>query len=621
MMGASLSAVTALIASHPILAYVSVFLLALSECIPIVGVVVPGSAAILAISALTPTGAVRLWPLLVAATAGAIVGDGLSFWVGHSYRREILETWPFNRYPEVITRSHAFIDRHGDKSIFLARFTPGVRAFIPLLAGMLGMSARRFYAANVLSALAWAPSNVLPGVIVGELLDLLGAAAKPLGILLVLLIILAWIILHALRFTLRRGAPSLLALMERLRSWASGRDSRLRRAVFNLLDPSRTDAGGLAVLALMLVGAAWLFLGVLKNVAGGDPLGSLDELIYHALQNLRTPPADAAMVVFTELGDSAVVVVVTGMVFLWLAGKRAWRTALYWLTAIAGASALNTAIKVALHRPRPGEPLYEGWSAFSFPSGHSTVNLVLYGFLAFLIGRELRSAWRLPVALGAALLVLLIAFSRLYLGAHWLSDVIGGLAFGTAWLTALCLFYLHKRPERVGPAGLIAVVVTALAVAGTINFARFHALDIERYAVKATTPTIAAADWWSAEWRRLPAYRIDLTGETEEPLTIQCAGDLDGLRENSASQGLAHAGALDAAQFPRLAYPDCRSRQSSRRSPSRQWGAAQPHSRSARNSATEQLPLRAPDVARRTRVDQWEPSACLGRFGSRGAVR
>ena len=54
--------------------------------IPIVGVVVPGSAAILAISALTPTGVVRLWPLLVAATAGAIVGDGLSFRIGHSHR-------------------------------------------------------------------------------------------------------------------------------------------------------------------------------------------------------------------------------------------------------------------------------------------------------------------------------------------------------------------------------------------------------------------------------------------------------------------------------------------------------------------------------------------------------
>ena len=132
----------------------------------------------------------------------------------------------------------------------------------------------------------------------------------------------------------------------------------MKRAVFVLLDPSRPDAGGLALLALVLVGAAWLFLGILENVASGDPLVVLDASIYHALQNLRTPPGDAAMIVFTELGDTAVVIVVTGIVFLWFAGKRAWRTAFYWLAAIAGASTLNTAIKVALHRPRPGEQLY-----------------------------------------------------------------------------------------------------------------------------------------------------------------------------------------------------------------------------------------------------------------------
>ena len=70
--------------------------------------------------------------------------------------------------------------------------------------------------------------------------------------------------------------------------------------------------------------------------------------------------------------------------------------------AIVGATLLNTAIKVALHRPRPGNPLYEGWSAFSFPSGHSTVNVVLYGFLALLIVQGITHRARLPVILGAA---------------------------------------------------------------------------------------------------------------------------------------------------------------------------------------------------------------------------
>src|SRR5262249_13943541 len=149
-----------------------------------------------------------------------------------------------------------------------------------------------------------------------------------------------------------------------------------------------------------------------------------------------------------------------------------------------GASALNSAIKGALHRARPGELSYAGWSEFSFPSGHSTTNLVLYGFLAFLVARELPPGRRVPLVLAIAGFVLLIAFSRLYLGAHWLSDVIGGLAFGTAWLTALGLSYLRRRPEVVGPAGLLTIGCAALAIVGGLNIARHHAADVERYAVK-----------------------------------------------------------------------------------------------------------------------------------------
>jgi undecaprenyl-diphosphatase len=96
-MMAFFSAVTGFIALHPHFAYAAVCLLALSESIPIVGAAVPGSAVILAISALVPSGAVKLWPLLIAAMVGAIIGDGLSFWLGHRYHREILGSWSLNR--------------------------------------------------------------------------------------------------------------------------------------------------------------------------------------------------------------------------------------------------------------------------------------------------------------------------------------------------------------------------------------------------------------------------------------------------------------------------------------------------------------------------------------------
>lgn len=531
------SAVIGYIDSHPHLAYAAIFLLALSESVPVIGAVVPGTAIIVGLAAFVPSGTLRLWPMLIAAFLGAIVGDGLSFWLGHRYHREILLRWPLSRYPELIARSEAFFVRHGGKSVFLARFTPGVRAFIPLVAGMLRMPARQFYYANILSALVWAPSHILPGVFVGAYLSVAGAAAGRLAVLLVAVILVLWVTVWVVRHTVRRGVPVLLAKLERLRAWADTGDTWAMRQVRSLLDPAQKETKILAGLALLLVAAAWTFFGILEDVVSGDPLVRTDAAVYRILQDLRTPFGDSLMVGFTELGDTTVVVAIAVVVFLWLAWQRAWRTAAYWVAAIGGAAAINTGIKVALHRARPNESLYSGWSDFSFPSGHSTENAVLYGFLAFLIARRVRPAWGLPVALAAAILVALIAFSRLYLGAHWFSDVAGGLAFATAWLALLCIAYLHHQPTERGAGGLMVVACAGLVVAGGANVYRRHAADMVRYAVQYEAPSILASDWWARDWQQLPAQRIDLAGETEEPLTFQWAGSLERLESDLAQKG------------------------------------------------------------------------------------
>src|SRR6202022_653597 len=84
-----------------------------SEAIPVIGTVVPGSTLSVGISALATAAVVSPWLLLVAATGGAIAGDGLSFWLGQRYHQEILLGWPLNRYPQFIGRSEAFINRYG----------------------------------------------------------------------------------------------------------------------------------------------------------------------------------------------------------------------------------------------------------------------------------------------------------------------------------------------------------------------------------------------------------------------------------------------------------------------------------------------------------------------------
>jgi membrane protein DedA with SNARE-associated domain len=179
------------VGAHPQLSFLAVFLLALSEAVPVVGTVVPGSTLILAISALATTAGVTPWALLIAAVAGAIVGDGFSFWLGHNYRREILRGWPLNRFPWLVEHSSQLIRKYGIASVFLARFTAVVRAFVPLLAGILKMSTGHFYAANILSALVWAPMHVFPGVLVG-LAIAFGAHSPALSLAALGVLVLGW---------------------------------------------------------------------------------------------------------------------------------------------------------------------------------------------------------------------------------------------------------------------------------------------------------------------------------------------------------------------------------------------------------------------------------------------
>jgi membrane-associated protein len=155
----------AFVAAHAWLAYLTLFLAALLEAVPVLGSVVPGSTIILALSALVPGGELTLQWVLLAAALGAILGDGSAFWLGHRRQREILSTWPLTNYPRVIEESETFFHRFGTWAVFFARFVPPIRAFVPVTAGALGMRPSRFYAVNIPAILVWAPAHVLPGVL------------------------------------------------------------------------------------------------------------------------------------------------------------------------------------------------------------------------------------------------------------------------------------------------------------------------------------------------------------------------------------------------------------------------------------------------------------------------
>jgi membrane-associated protein len=171
----------AFVSANAWLAYLTLFLAALLEAVPVVGSVIPGSTVILALSALVPNGELKLQWVLLAAIAGALAGDGSAFWAGHRSQREILSTWPLTNYPRVVAQSEAFFQRWGIWAVFFARFVPPIRAFVPITAGALAMQPSRFYPVNIFAVLLWAPAHVLPGVMAVSLLDRFGVFANSGG--------------------------------------------------------------------------------------------------------------------------------------------------------------------------------------------------------------------------------------------------------------------------------------------------------------------------------------------------------------------------------------------------------------------------------------------------------
>ena len=181
-MAAFIDPLIALVSAHAWLAYLTLFLAAMLEAVPIIGSVIPGSTIILALSALIPGGELKLEWVLAAAIAGALLGDGSAFWIGHRAKRKILNTWPMSKYPRVVAQSEAFFRRWGALAVFFARFVPPIRAFVPLTAGATGMPPLRFYAVNIPAILLWAPAHVLPGVLAVSALHEYAGISRHTGI-------------------------------------------------------------------------------------------------------------------------------------------------------------------------------------------------------------------------------------------------------------------------------------------------------------------------------------------------------------------------------------------------------------------------------------------------------
>lgn len=211
---------------------------------------------------------------------------------------------------------------------------------------------------------------------------------------------------------------------------------------------SQSIGENLFLLASALVGllmAVGAFSIILDHVLESEWLVQVDLRVAHWVQQHHIAGLDTFFALATRLGSMvAICLILTGLgVFLWRRGRRI--ETIYWILTIAGSELIVTLFKHGVGRTRPTPVL----DTYSFPSGHTTMSVVTYVLLGVLLLRGQTLARRTWGGFAIAFLVLLIAVSRVYLGAHWFSDVIGAITLGaTILLVVVPMMLIHEKAAR-----------------------------------------------------------------------------------------------------------------------------------------------------------------------------
>lgn len=384
---------------------VTIFVVACIECLAVAGLIVPGTVALFAVSALAGGGALSLGDTLLLGYAGGLLGDGLSYAIGRGLKDRIPHLPGLRSHPQWLTTAENFITRYGVASLLVGRFIGPLRPMLPMVAGMLKMPLPRFVPVSLLAAAGWSIAYLLPG----------------------------WMAGAAVRLPLPPGfwpqaavvAVGLIALI------GLAVNSSLRR------QPSATVITSAASFVLML----GVFLG-------WPYLAHFDEGLVTLVQEHRSEVLDRFIVGVTRLGDFRTQLFAGALLTTLLLVARQWRHALFAGGVLVCTALGNGTLKWLFARTRP-EVLSHPLSTYSMPSGHSSASFAFFLVLAILASRGQPPRMRLTWVGLACIPALSIALSRVYLGAHWPTDVLAGAllaVFVCAAGLAITLRVHHLEP-------------------------------------------------------------------------------------------------------------------------------------------------------------------------------
>ncbi|MEN8640431.1 bifunctional DedA family/phosphatase PAP2 family protein [Pseudomonas sichuanensis] len=429
-MGEWLDSLTTWLGANPQWLGLAIFVVACVECLAIAGIIVPGTVLLFAVAVLAGSGAFSLGETLLLGFLGGLLGDAISYAVGKYFHQNIRRLPLLRSHPEWIGSAEAYFQRYGIASLLVGRFIGPLRPMLPMVAGMFDMPLPRFIAVSLVAGAGWSVAYLLPGWATGAAMRL----PLPEG------------------FWLDAGIiVGTLAVLIGLSLNSSIRDQR---------------HGTRLVAALSGVAVAALFVG-------WPYLSEFDQGVMTLVQEHRSQALDGAVVMITRLGDFRTQFFLGGLLTGLLLLARQWRHALFAGSVLIGTAIANGTLKWLFARARP-EVLSDPLTSYSMPSGHSSAAFAFFLVLAVLAGRGQPPRMRLTWVMLGCLPALAIALSRVYLGAHWPTDILAG-ALLACCVCALSLTLVQYRQPLTALSQRVWWLVLPACVA-LLAFFVLHAL-------------------------------------------------------------------------------------------------------------------------------------------------
>jgi len=387
----------------PVWAYSLVFITSFADGLPFVGIFSPGGAATVVAGFLCRRGGLHLDVTIYLAFVGALAGDMIGYAVGKYRGYSFLKKYGrlfFMKEEERIEKTRNLVVSNPGKSIVFGRFYYLTRSISPFLAGASNISFGTFLAYDLIGTILWAFTHVLGGFIFGRGFEIL---ARYLGFAVLIIALLAVIAFYLHRLLKRKH------------------EVFMKYHIYTL--------------AVNLF-CIYLFAKTIQDVTEYHTLFKLDHFIQSHMHYLWTPLGISFFSLVTNLGGAYVVSLVSlTILFILARRKQHWYYSLLFFLSIISGTVSQFAIKYLTALPRPPSPLVST-DYFSFPSGHATLIMLLGILIPYCFWHDMKTKtakWLSVVASFAV--VLTVSFSRLYLNAHWMTDVLAGLALGAFWVT------------------------------------------------------------------------------------------------------------------------------------------------------------------------------------------